>query len=205
MSLACLLAACTTHNPDYLGGGGGGDLAGVSLDLAGAVLDLAGPMGACSAGQRMCAGTVASDRCEGGMFVVDRVCPASSLCVATYCAPPPAAVIGEVGHRCDGNGGPQQLQCMAMTTNNLSCQPFVNPTNQTVRWFCDASVGPGIAGTHCTRGAECRSGFCGSNGTCFDACQNDQDCKLFAGLNLTCQGVDILVEGVRVQANSCIP
>src|SRR6476646_4421010 len=99
---------CTAHNPNYLGGSGdagaGADFAGVTLDLAGVVVDLSGPMGACSPGDSKCAGTAASDRCEGGMFVVDRACPPSSSCTANYCAPPPAMFGTQIGARGDTNG-----------------------------------------------------------------------------------------------------
>lgn len=193
-------AACTAHNPDFVGGAG--DLNGAPpADLAGATLDLAGPMGACSAGQRMCAGTVASDRCEAGVFIVDRVCPPMSQCMSNYCAPPPPVPASQVGQRCDAiGGGPQQLACMA--TSGLSCQPFVVPGTGTLRWYCDTSVGAGSAGTHCTKGSECRSGFCGGNGTCFEACQNAGPTT---ACTLNCQSVELVVEGVKVTAKSCVP
>ncbi len=217
-TVALLAVACTAHNPDYTGGGGGGgggsagggggmggDLAGTPppADLAGTNVDLAGPMGPCTAGQRQCAGIVASDRCEGGMFVVDRVCPASSSCMNDYCAPPTPMVGTQVGLRCDANGGAQQLQCMASAAANLSCQPFVDANNHNVHWFCDSAVGAGRAGTKCTKGSECRSGVCAVNaGVCFDACQQSQDCTLIAP-NLTCQQTTIVVEGVTVNGKSC--
>ena len=201
--LACTVG-CTAHNPDYLGDGGGpgGDLAGVTLDMTGAVVDLSGPMGTCSPGDRKCAGTVASDRCEGGMFVVDRTCPSASSCASDYCGAPTAMFGTQIGARCDANGGAQQLQCMASPTAMLSCQPFVDPGSKTVRWFCDKSVGAGRASTPCTSGAQCRSGFCvAATGKCFDACQRDQDCGLNSGL--TCQSLGITVEGVALTAKGC--
>lgn len=203
LPLLLLVAGCTAHNPDYMpGAGGGGDLAGTPpADLAGAVVDLAGPMGACSSGQRTCAGTVASDRCEGGMFVVDRVCPMGSACMSNYCAPPPPVPASQVGQRCDQiGGGPQQLACMAAP--GLSCQPFVVAGTDTLRWYCDTAVGAGVAGTHCTKGSDCRSGFCGSNGTCFEACQQASTTTF---CTLSCQTVDIVVEGVKTSVKSCIP
>ena len=183
-------AGCTARNPSYTGGGGasGGDLAGGgALDLAASVVDLAGPMGACSGVQRQCSGMVASDRCEGGMFVVDRVCPASSSCAASYCAPPTAKLGTQIGARCDANGGAQQLQCMASPTAMLSCQPFVEPPTKALRWFCDSMVGQGRAGASALEGQQCRSGVCATaaGGVCFDACQRDQDCQL-GGATLTC-------------------
>ncbi|HEX8952951.1 MAG TPA: hypothetical protein VF945_13940 [Polyangia bacterium] len=191
-------AGCTAHNPDYTGGVGG-DLAGVTLDLAGAVVDLSGPMGACAAGDRKCAGAVASDRCEGGVFVVDRTCPAGSSCANDYCGQPALMLGTQIGARCDLNGGAQQLQCMAKM--GLSCQPFVDPATKNLRWFCDSNVGAGTATTHCTTGAQCRSGVCAVKaGICFDACQRDQDCSL-AGL--TCQSLEITVEGVTVTGKGC--
>lgn len=206
VALACTIG-CTAHNPNYLGGSGdagaGVDFAGVTLDLAGVVVDLSGPMGTCSPGDRKCAGAAASDRCEGGMFVVDRACPATSSCAADYCAPPPAQFGTQIGARCDANGGAQQLQCMASPAASLSCQPFVDPATKNIRWFCDNGVGPGHYQTHCTKNAECRSGVCAVKaGVCFDACQRDQDCQLAAS-TLTCQSLEITIEGVTVTAKGC--
>ena len=211
LAAACVIGAgCTAHNPSYTGDGGGGgggtsgaDLAGTH-DLAGAVFDLSGPMGSCAADQRQCSGTVASDRCEGGMFVVDRVCPPASSCATGYCAPPAAMLGTQIGARCDANGGAQQLQCMASPTATLSCQPFVDPPTKMLRWFCDTAVGPGHAGQHCTKGGECRSGVCAlaAGGVCFDACQRDQDCQLGGG-TLTCKSVQITVEGVTITGKAC--
>ncbi len=196
---------CTAHNPDYAGDGGGGgghDLAGAPVDLAGTMVDLSGPMGACTQGERKCAGTVASDRCEGGVFVVDRMCPASSSCAASYCSQPTLMLGTQIGARCDAPPGAQQLQCSAKP--GLSCQPFVNPLTKNLRWFCDSNVGGGTASTHCTTGAECRSGVCATKaGVCFDACQIDQDCTSIGDTGLTCQSLEITVEGVTVTQKGC--
>lgn len=208
-TLALLAAACTAHNPDYTGGGGGGagtaggDLAGAGpADLAGATLDLAGPLGPCTAGERQCSGTVASDRCEAGMFVVDRQCPAGSQCTSSYCAAPATMVGTQLGLRCDAQGGPQQIQCLAKP--GVSCQPFVEPATRNLRWFCDTAVGSGTASTHCTKGSECRSGVCAVQaGICFDACQQTSDCTLAGTPGLTCQSMSITVEGVTVTAKGC--
>ncbi|MDB4966320.1 MAG: hypothetical protein JWN44_2009 [Myxococcales bacterium] len=204
-TLAVLVAGCTAHNPSFVGDGGAtDDLAGGggSSDLATGPLDLSGPMGSCSAGQRMCAGTQASDRCEGGIYVVDRNCPAGSECMSTYCAPPLPGVGTQVGQRCDASGGPQQLQCSAALVQNLSCQPFIDPVSKDYRWYCDSPAGGGSAGTPCTRGSDCRSGFCGSNGTCFEACQAAGP---GSGCALRCQSVQIVVEGVKQTVKSCSP
>ena len=203
--LACTVG-CTARNPNFVGDGGGGgagsDLAGVTVDLAGAVVDLAGPMGACMQGERKCAGAVASDRCEGGMFVVDRTCPANSSCAADYCGQPTLVLGTQVGARCDAGGGAQQLQCMAKP--GLSCQPFVNPLTKNLRWFCDSAVGGGSAAMHCTMNAQCRSGICSTKaGICFDACQLDQDCTSIGDVGLTCQSLEITVEGVTVTQKGC--
>ena len=193
-TLALLVAACTTHNPNFVGDGSSltGDLAGPA--------DLNGPMGSCGAGERKCPAATASDRCEKGVFVVDRQCPAGSTCMLTYCAPPSTMLPTQIGQRCDA-GGAQDLQCLANKTLMLECQPFIDPTNRSVQYFCDAPVGSGGAGTSCTRGSECKSGFCATNGTCFSACQQDLECKN----GLRCRGVEILVEGVRAQSGSCAP
>jgi len=213
LAAACVIGAgCTAHNPNFTGDGGGGgggtsshDLAGTSgADLAGVVFDLSGSMGTCAADQRQCSGTVASDHCEGGMFVVDRVCPPASSCATGYCAPPAAMFGTQIGARCDANGGAQQLQCMASPTATLSCQPFVDPPTKMLRWFCDTAVGPGRAGQHCTKPGDCRSGVCAAvnGGVCFDACLRDQDCQLGGG-TLTCKSVQITVEGVTITAKAC--
>lgn len=208
LTIGASVVGCTAHNPNYAGDGGGGaggvggDLAGVTLDLAGTMVDLSGPMGACAAGERKCAGTVASDRCEGGMFVVDRTCPADSSCAATYCSQPTLMLGTQIGARCDAGGGAQQLQCSAKT--GLSCQPFVNPLTKNLRWFCDSNVGAGTGLTHCTKGSECRSGVCSLQGICLDACQSDTDCQGIPGLTTTtCQSLTIIVEGVTVTQKGC--
>jgi hypothetical protein len=196
-TLAVLFAACTTHNPSFVGNA---DLNPPSGDLAGPA-DLSGPMGTCGPGERKCPAPTASDRCENGTFIVDRECPAGSVCSLTYCAPPVSMLPTQIGQRCDAGNGAQDLQCSASKMLMLTCQPFVNPANKSVQWFCDTPVGAGAAGTACTRASQCRSGICGANGTCFAACQQDFECKN----GLHCNGVDILVEGVRVQAGSCVP
>jgi len=205
LAIACM-CGCTGHNPNYLadgGGGGGGDAGSPDLSGCNVVFDLSGPMGTCVQNERKCVGTVASDRCEAGMFVLDRTCPAGSSCTGAYCAPPTAMFGTQIGARCDANGGAQQLQCMASPTAMLSCQPFVEPSAMTLRWFCDSPVGSGRAGVHCAKGADCRSGVCATTTqTCFDACQRDQDCQLGGG-TLTCKSLEITVEGVTVTAKGC--
>ena len=89
---------------------------------------------------------------------------------------------------------------MASRMLMLECQPFVDPNNRSVQWFCDSPVGAGGPGTSCKQGSECKSGFCGSNGTCFRACKMDFECG-----GLSCNNVEIVVEGVRVQSGSCVP
>jgi hypothetical protein len=178
-----LLAACTAHNPNFVGDGGGGDLLGSS----------------CTEGERRCSAT-ASEDCVKGSFATDRVCPAGSMCMQTYCSPPATMLPTQIGQRCDV-GGAQHSQCTANRTLMLECQPFVNPLNLSVQWFCDKPVGTGGAGTKCTMGSECQSGFCGANGTCFRPCRATFECP--AGEQ--CTDVQIVVEGVRVQSGSCVP
>jgi hypothetical protein len=193
--LALILAACTSHNPSYVGNE---DLSSTSKDMAGPA-DLSGAMGACNEGERKCAGSGASDRCDKGTFVVDRLCPAGSNCEETYCAPPATMLPTQIGQRCDV-GGAQEAQCMASKTLALQCQPFIDPNNHSVQWFCAKPVGGGGAGASCKQDGDCQSGFCGSNGTCFVACRMSFECG-----TLQCNQVQIVVEGVRVQSGSCAP
>jgi hypothetical protein len=200
-TLALFVAACTAPNPNFVGGSGG-DLAGAPpADLAGATLDLSGSLGACAAGQRQCSGSVASDRCESGMFVIDRDCPAGSECTSNYCAPPASMVGTQIGLRCDAQSGAQQIQCLARP--GVACQPFVDAGTMKLRWFCDTAVGAGTAVTRCTRGSECRSGVCVLQGVCFDACQQNGDCQLAGLPTATCQSLTITVEGVTVSQKGC--
>jgi hypothetical protein len=83
------------------------------------------------------------------------------------------------------------------------CQPFVKNGGD-VTWACAPPIGNGIVGQKCSHGADCRSGFCGSNGTCFRACAFVTDCPNSGG-PYACTPVQITVEGVPVTANSCIP
>lgn len=124
--------------------------------------------------------------------------------MGAYCAPPTPLFGTQVGARCDANGGAQQLQCSASPAAMLSCQPFVDVGTLKLRWFCDAPVGAGRAGVHCTKGSECRSGVCGTTTqACFDACQTDTDCRTSIGSTMTCTSVEISVEGVTVTAKGC--
>jgi hypothetical protein len=197
LAALALLAACTAPNPDFVANR---DLAPASGDLSGPV-DLNGPMGTCGAGERKCATASASDICEKGVFILDRACPAGSACTDTYCSPPATMLPSQIGQRCDANGGAQEVQCSASLKAMLECQPFIDPDNHQVQWFCDTVVGNGVAGTACTKGAQCTSGFCGDNGTCVRACQKDLECKN----GMTCKMVNIVVEGVRTQVGSCAP
>jgi hypothetical protein len=223
---AALLAACTVSNPLYNGSGGAGGAGGGGSDLgghgghggAGGSGGTGGAGGspqdmsivpACTDGARRC-GANDSEVCVGGVFQPDRLCPSASMCATTgqaagYCAPPPMSNTG-VGNGCDFGFGPQENLCFSTTADTNSCQPFVDdPVAGTVTWVCDKPVGTGVPGAACTAGAQCRSGFCGSNGTCFRACQNDNDCPRTAGVTFQCMDVQITVEGVTVTASSCVP
>jgi len=202
-------AGCTAHNPDYTGGGGGGggaggDLAGVTVDLAGVVLDLSGPMGSCTGDERKCAGGAASDRCEGGVFVVDRECPNASTCTNDYCAPPTPMFGTQLGMRCDAQGAATQAACIADRAAMLTCQPFVDPSAHKIRWFCDKAVGAGAGGASCTAGSECMSGVCTVGGVCLQTCNSDGDCRLVSPSSTqTCKSFSITVEGVTVTQKGC--
>ncbi|HZS37846.1 MAG TPA: hypothetical protein VFF06_13505 [Polyangia bacterium] len=216
-ALGLLLCACTVANPSYVGDGadGGGITfpdgsvlghdggSGGHVDLAsGGQPDLTS---LCTGGTRSCVSSPvqASEVCAGGQVVVDRACPTASVCDTGYCAPPPQGSNGE-GDPCDQNQGmPLESNCTAITTD-LSCQPFVDPMDKSVSWTCAQHVGPGLPGQACTSGKQCRTGFCGSNGTCFRGCFLTVDCPN-NGKPLTCTQVTIEVEGVMVTAGSCIP
>jgi len=213
-----LLCACTVSNPLYLGGaapdggGGGGD----GFQMAGA--DLAQPMphdlaGTCVEGARRCVSTSATAQgtqvCTGGVFVADRLCPAETKCADGYCQPPPRSTTGGItGAPCDqnfGNGdGPQENQCFTQQ-GTLSCEPFITGATKSVSWICGRAVGMGLPGDPCTQGTTCRTGFCGSTGYCFRACQQDFDCPNNGQGLLQCNEVTIVVDGVQVKAMSCVP
>ncbi len=196
--MALVAMGCTAANPHFVASDGsvvGGPDA--SADLA--------PTG-CSGDERSCLGLTASAFCENGAFTPDRTCPSASSCARTYCAPPAQQLPTQVGQRCDANGGAQQLQCSASPTAMLVCQPFVDPDQHKLAFYCDAPVGAGGAGVACTLGSACKTGFCGANGTCFSACQTDFDCPPTATvLTFHCQTVDLTVEGVRQSQKSCVP
>jgi len=210
-----LLAACTSPNPNWEFASGGGD-AGTDGSFVtdggphdGPAMDLE-PV--CMPGQRTCLAQSGSADCDQGQFKLDRKCPNMSMCMTGYCQPPPQSSTSSIGVTCDvgGSAAPRENDCFPMTggtANTLSCQPFVDPATKKVSWFCDDQVGTGLPGTACTQGDQCRSGFCGSNGTCFRACLDQMDCPLMGstGLLYRCELVDIVVEGVKVTAKSCIP
>jgi hypothetical protein len=216
---ALLLSACTVLNPSYdpssgggLGSGGGVDSGVLSdgsvviardLTPTGPVADLA-PV--CSGSQRQCLATSGSASCMGGNYVLDRKCPMGSMCASGYCQAPGLG-IPPAGVTCDFGQGPAENNCFSATggDNGLSCQPFISNLTGDFTWVCTPKVGAGLPGDACQDGSQCRSGFCGSNGTCFRTCHTDQDCPQSQTKHLTCASVDLVVEGKPLQADSCIP
>jgi hypothetical protein len=187
-----LLVACTAPNKDYVAANLAADLARTPADLS--IM--------CTPNEGLCQGASASERCVAGQIVVDRHCPAGSTCLNGYCQPPPSSGTSQLGMRCDVlTGSPQQLECAAKL--GLSCQPFWNDAQTRMTWYCDSDVGAGTAATPCTSGASCRSGFCGSNGHCFDACTSTFGCRMPAAPN--CTSVTITVEGHMLTAMGCTP
>jgi len=180
-------------NIDLAGGGGNVDLGG------GGGRDLAS---GCVNDTRVCQGS-SSVACLNGALTVDRTCPSDSMCVDGYCEAPPQGMFNAEGRPCDFNGDPTETACVQGGTSEFSCQPFVaDPVDQTIDWVCARAVGMKGRGDACTKGSECRSGFCGNNGTCFRACAGDRDCQ---STMQRCADVKIVVEGIEVQAKSCIP
>lgn len=227
--VACAALGCTSANPAYVGSGHGFDGGGAPLpgDLAapgggggGGAGDMA-PAGAgdmtapaCSAGQRRCVQlpTPTSQVCAAGGYHHDRTCPfgtanmTGAVCDNGYCRPPTTN-----GTTSCGSGGPLESVCEQGgnsgpgSSKAFSCQPFVaDPQTKDVAWWCAvaANAGAGVAGTKCTKDSDCHTGFCGSNGTCFWACQSGADCL---GMLLRCVPVTITVEGVTVATKSCTP
>lgn len=201
--------ACTRNNLEYnpfgstLDGGGGGnvDFGGRSVDLGGGGggRDLAS---GCAIDTRVCQGS-SSVACLNGALTVDRTCPSASMCVDGYCEAPPQGMFTTEGRPCDFNGAPTESACVQGGSSEFSCQPFVaDPVDQTIDWVCARAIGMKGRGDACTKGSECRSGFCGDNGTCFRACAGDRDCQ---STMQKCADVKIVVEGIEVQAKSCIP
>jgi hypothetical protein len=209
---ALLLSACTSLNPNYNpngvvpdGGVGPGSDGGTGNNKdSGTPGDLAA---VCKDTQRQCLATTGSAACVSGQYMLDRKCPMGSMCKTGYCQPPAMSFVNPTGNPCDVAGGPQENQCFSQVTDTLSCQPFVtDPANKSVSWICATSVGMGLPGAPCTDGSTCRTGFCGSNGTCFRACQLDTDCPVQTnGTRYNCREVTITVEGVAVKQTSCIP
>ncbi len=202
-----LLSACTVANPLFTGGlslDAGHDGAQVeNHDLSTAPTpDLAAQ---CQPGERACnpGTTQLSAGCTDGKFTPDRLCPSQSDCMGGYCAPPPQNGNG-LGEPCDFTGTARENECTQFS-QALSCQPFIDSQTMQVSWICDQQVGQGLPGQTCDKGSQCRSGFCGDNGTCFRGCFGDGDCPINNGLILQCASVTITVEGQQVMATSCIP
>jgi hypothetical protein len=209
VALVVALASCTSPNPNYVGptlgdGGGGFDMSVTDGPPGGGDLSAV-----CMAGMRGCLSSTVSASCEAGQFKLDRKCPNQSMCAMGYCSEPPQSVGSIVGTPCDQGGGPQENACFSTggTTDALSCEPFVNPSSKAIDWICNKAVGAGLPGTMCTTGDDCRSGFCGSNHTCFRSCLDQTDCPFnnATGMQFQCGNVDIVVEGIKLSVKSCIP
>jgi hypothetical protein len=206
-----LLSGCTVDNPNYVGDGDAGFTPDGALHLDGGSRDLTAKdapiTGQCTDGERRCENG-SSQICINAMYTVDRMCPQGSQCQQGYCQPPPA-MGGQLGADCAmttfAGDGPSENQCLAVLTDKLSCEPFFDPSAGGIVWRCDREIGSGVPATPCTMGSQCRSGFCGSNGTCFRACQGDQDCPVENGSQTFCRQVSIVVEGQQVTAGSCTP
>ncbi len=211
-----LISGCTVDNPNYVGRGdagvlpdGAANLDGASADLTSGKQDLSSG-GQCVEGERRCGnGGADSEICINAAYTVDRTCPSGSLCQQGYCQPPQPEGGGQLGTDCAMptfvGSGPQENQCLQNLSDKLSCMPFFDPSAGGIVWRCDREIGMGVPGTPCTMGSQCRSGFCGSNGTCFRACQGDQDCPVENNGQTFCRQVSIVVEGQQVTAGSCIP
>src|SRR5437868_3166047 len=104
------LAACTTPNPNFAGGGN--DDGGVSDGATdGSPADGLPPVdmtAVCMLKQRTCLAQSGSASCEAGQFKLDRKCPSLSTCASGYCQPPPASATSLVGTACDQAGAPQE-------------------------------------------------------------------------------------------------
>jgi hypothetical protein len=200
-------------DPDLHDGGvadlaAGGDAptdAAVRADLAPAgPADLAHP-GECGPSERDCVETPtpSSEACIDNRFATDRRCPYGSFsrtgagCADGYCQPPGGANATECASEDDCGslgGGPVRF----------TCQPFVaDAATSAIEWWCAVAVttGSGGAGTSCSGPESCRNALCGSNGTCFYACERNADCPA----RTHCAAVRLAFEGVSVGARSCIP
>ncbi len=198
-----------------LGPGGGADLASSTGAGGhdgggghGGAPDLAPPLPLCTSGARQCSSppAVAAQVCTAGGWS-DRACPAGSLsgggavCMNGYCQPPTS----DGTTSCD-TGGPLEQICSQNGNGpaQFSCQPFLTGApGRPVEWWCAMAIGAGAggAGASCSTGSDCHSGFCGSNGTCFWACQEDGDCPVWG---MHCSAVTLDVEGTSVSATSCM-
>lgn len=213
LSLVCL--GCTAPNPDFVGGVGGGagdpgppdaataDLAGsVAHDAGVATPDLAT---LCASGPRSCSDAPAttSTVCAGGAYHADRLCPgggdsSAPRCDRGYCQAP-------AGSPNCGFPAPSEDFCYTQVSSSQTCTPFIDPQSKMASWSCAPVVGNGASGDACTTGADCRSGFCGPNGTCFRACVTAADCPPGPGPPLRCVKMSLAIEGVAVPVRSCVP
>jgi|GEM_PF-2924149 len=206
---------CTVSNPLYSGNTGNPDLSaspdgGINqFDLSHSTVDLA-THPSCVQSDRSCAqsGDEASLSCVLGQLAPDRTC-LDSTCTDGYCNPPDQQSGSQIGADCAQNGDPNDVSCQFAPGVGLACQPFVtDPQNGGVEWFCGTAVGQGNSAAACTKGSDCRSGFCGTNGFCFRACGSDNDCpvNMMSGKRYHCDKVGITVEGVQVnEFRSCVP
>ena len=200
--------ACTVDNPLYTperdGGSGLIDFANrPPTDSAVTSVDLSTTtMTGCDSAQARGCSATGSVTCNGTSAEPDRTCPQGSMCASGYCEPPPLTATVP-GRSCQVGDAASESFCVTQQSTTSSCQPFVTGADA-VTWRCVHAVGAGFSTTPCTTGDECRSGFCGSNGTCFRACAGDNDCPSGPGKRI-CSEVEIIVEGQMVSAKSCIP
>ncbi len=226
LGLLCLTSpstGCTSDNPNFrpsitfdaglidlhVGNDLGGVTSGGDMTVPVTMVDMAKPpppdlfQSLCTPNTRFC-----NDNkiiiCDGSKYVVERYCPQGSSCKDASCQPPMSNPVPAMsGSVCENDQGPNENFCLDTLALNLSCQPFL--VGDDISWQCAGAIGAGTPATPCASGATCRTGFCGSNGTCYRACNEDNDCPSGGPIDLKCTSVNIVVEGHNLSAKSCVP
>jgi len=89
-------------------------------------------------------------------------------------------------------------------TSSADCYPWVCTLlldGGYPKRYCAAGVGGSSSPTPCNSGFDCATGLCTQQGLCYHACNDSHQCPS----SYSCSSASVMVEGIKVSANSCAP